>query len=289
MSRNKQRTAATTGATDSTAATTTAPTTPAPAATLSYVAPTEFVELPSRGKFYSPDHPLHGKEVIEMRYMTAKDEDILTSPALLRNGIAIDRMIENLVVDKNIKVDELLLGDKNAVILAARISGYGEHYSVNVVCPSCEAVIDHQFDLSQIPNDYGAQPGEENESIYLTPEGTFVTTLPKSQYSVEFKLLNGKDENHLEALSKKLKKLKLPDATATNLLKRLVVSVNDVADSSQISHFIDSMPAQDARYLRGCVQTVTPNVNMSQDVECTSCGTVTEMEVPFTSEFFWPE
>ena len=102
MSRNKQRTAATTGATDSTAATTTAPATPAPAATLSYVAPTEFVELPSRGKFYSPDHPLHGKEVIEMRYMTAKDEDILTSPALLRNGIAIDRMIENLVVDTNI-------------------------------------------------------------------------------------------------------------------------------------------------------------------------------------------
>jgi len=221
--------------------------------------------------------------------MTAKDEDILTSPALLKNGIAINRLIENLIVDKNIAIDSLLVGDKNAIILAARISGYGEHYSVNVVCPSCEAVIDHQFDLSQIPNDYGVQPGEENESIYLTPEGTFVTTLPKSQYSVEFKLLNGKDENHLETLSKKLKKLKLPDATATNLLKRLVVSVNDVTDSSQVSHFIDSMPAQDARYLRGCVQTVTPNVNMSQDVECTSCGAVTEMEVPFTSEFFWPE
>ena len=114
MSRNKQRTAA---ATDAVAAT--APTTPAAPASLSYVTPTEFVELPSRGKFYSTDHPLHGKEVIEMRYMTAKDEDILTSPALLKNGIAINRLIENLIVDKNIVIDSLLVGDKNAIILAA--------------------------------------------------------------------------------------------------------------------------------------------------------------------------
>ena len=127
MSRNKQRTAA---ATDAVAAT--APTTPAAPASLSYVTPTEFVELPSRGKFYSTDHPLHGKEVIEMRYMTAKDEDILTSPALLKNGIAINRLIENLIVDKNIAIDSLLVGDKNAIILAARISGYGEQYNVKV-------------------------------------------------------------------------------------------------------------------------------------------------------------
>jgi hypothetical protein len=115
MSRNKQRTAA---ATDAVAAT--APTTPAAPASLSYVTPTEFVELPSRGKFYSTDHPLHNKEVIEMRYMTAKDEDILTSPALLKSGIAINRLIENLVVDKNIVIDSLLVGDKNAIILCSK-------------------------------------------------------------------------------------------------------------------------------------------------------------------------
>ena len=142
MSRNKQRTAA---ATDAVAAT--APTTPAAPASLSYVTPTEFVELPSRGKFYSTDHPLHNKEVIEMRYMTAKDEDILTSPALLKNGVAIDRLIENLIVDKNVSANSLLLGDKNAVILAARISGYGEQYEVNVNCPACGTTIEHSFDL----------------------------------------------------------------------------------------------------------------------------------------------
>ena len=284
MSRNKQRTAA---AKDATAATT-APAAPAAPATLSYVTPTEFVELPSRGKFYPSDHPLHNKEVIEMRFMTAKDEDILTSPALLRNGLAIDRLIENLIVDNNVNVNDLLLGDKNAVILAARISGYGEQYNVNVTCPNCEASIEHQFDLSEIPHQNGTIPEDDNENVYLTPEGTFVAKLPKSQFSVEFKLLTGQDEDYLEKVALKTKKLKLPEASATNLLKRLVVSVNDVTVTSEINNFIDNMPAQDARFLRACVATVTPNVDMTQEVECSSCGTVSEMAVPFTSEFFWP-
>ena len=284
MSRNKQRTAA---AKDATAATT-APAAPAAPATLSYVTPTEFVELPSRGKFYPSDHPLHNKEVIEMRFMTAKDEDILTSPALLRNGLAIDRLIENLIVDSNVNVNDLLLGDKNAVILAARISGYGEQYNVNVTCPNCEASIEHEFDLSEIPHQNGTIPEDDNENVYLTPEGTFVAKLPKSQFSVEFKLLTGQDEDYLEKVALKTKKLKLPEASATNLLKRLVVSVNDVTVTSEINNFIDNMPAQDARFLRACVATVTPNVDMTQEVECSSCGTVSEMAVPFTSEFFWP-
>lgn len=284
MSRNKQRTAA---ATDATAATT-APATPAAPATLSYVTPTEFVELPSRGKFYPSDHSLHNKEVIEMRFMTAKDEDILTSPALLRNGLAIDRLIENLIVETNVNANDLLLGDKNAVILAARISGYGEQYNVNVTCPNCEASIEHQFDLSEIPHQNGTIPEDDNEDVYLTPEGTFVAKLPKSRFSVEFKLLTGQDEEYLEKVALKTKKLNLPEASATNLLKRLVVSVNDVNVTSEINNFIDNMPAQDARFLRACVVTVTPNVDMTQEVDCSSCGTLSEMAVPFTSEFFWP-
>lgn len=284
MSRNKQRTAAATDA----AAATTAPATPAAPATLSYVTPTEFVELPSRGKFYPSDHSLHNKEVIEMRFMTAKDEDILTSPALLRNGLAIDRLIENLIVETNVNVNDLLLGDKNAVILAARISGYGEQYNVNVTCPNCEASIEHEFDLSEIPHQNGTIPEDDNENVYLTPEGTFVAKLPKSQFSVEFKLLTGQDEEYLEKVALKTKKLNLPEASATNLLKRLVVSVNDINVTSEINNFIDNMPAQDARFLRACVVTVTPNVDMTQEVDCSSCGTLSEMAVPFTSEFFWP-
>ena len=283
MSRNKQRTAA---ATDAVAATT--PTTPTAPTSLSYVTPTEFVELPSRGKFYSTDHPLHGKEVIEMRYMTAKDEDILTSPALLKNGVAIDRLIENLIVDKNITANSLLIGDKNAVTLAARISGYGEQYEVNVTCPACNATIDHTYDLSEIPHNHGIQPDDDTENVSLTPEGTFIATLPKTQFTAEFRLLNGADESSLERTATKLRKLNLPESSSTSLLKQLVVSINGVNVASEVAMFIDNMPAQDARFLRACVQLVTPNVEMTQNFECTSCGATTEMAVPFTSEFFWP-
>ena len=283
MSRNKQRTAA---ATDAVAAT--APTTPAAPTSLSYVTPTEFVELPSRGQFYPPNHPLHGKDVIEMRYMTAKDEDILTSPALLKKGIAIDRLLQSLVVDSNINPNNLLIGDKNAILLAARISGYGEEYPVTLQCSSCGAPIEHEFNLSELTLNHGIQPGEGN-SVSLTDRGTFVTELPKTKFSAEFRLLTGDDEVYLQQSLQKLKKHNLPEASATTLLKRLVVSVNGVEVPSEINNFIDNMPAQDARFLRACLQTVTPNVNLSQEVECSSCGAVTEMEVPFTSEFFWPK
>ena len=283
MSRNKQRTAA---ATDAVAAT--APTTPAAPTSLSYVTPTEFVELPSRGQFYPTDHPLHGKDVIEMRFMTAKDEDILTSPALLKKGVAIDRLIQNLVVDNNINPSNLLIGDKNAMLLAARISGYGEQYPVALQCNSCGEVTQHDFNLAELELNHGVQPGEGN-NVSLTERGTFIAELPVTKFSAEFRLLTGEDENYLQQSAEKLKKYSLPEASATNLLKRLVVTINGVESSSEISNFIDNMPAQDARFLRACVQVVTPNVDMSQEVECSSCGAVTETEVPFTSEFFWPQ
>jgi len=288
MSRNKQRSKAAVSSTP--IANTGADLTQASPSTLSYVTPTEFVELPSHGKFYSPDHPLHGEETIELRYMTAKDEDILTSRALLKNGLAIDRLLEGLVTNKEINPNNLLIGDKNALLVAARISGYGEDYTVGVSCPSCNANSEHNFDLSELSLNHGIQPDENSTSgVTQTDRGTFVAKLPKSNYSVEFRLLTGDDESYLSKSAAQLTKHNLPDASATNLLKRLSVSVNGVTDVGEINSFIDSMPAQDARHLRACVQIVTPNVDMTQDIECSSCGIVTEMEVPFTSEFFWPQ
>ena len=105
--------------------------------TLQFVTPTEFVELPSRGKFYPEGHPLHNTEIIEIRHMTAKDEDILTSAALLKKGLAIDRFLQNIIVDKSINIADLLVGDKNAIIVASRISGYGAQYEAGISCPSC--------------------------------------------------------------------------------------------------------------------------------------------------------
>ena len=257
---------------------------------LSYVTPTEFVELPSRGQFYSADHPLHNQETVELRFMTAKDEDILTSQALLKNGLAIDRLVSNLIVDKNINPDDLLIGDKNALLLAARVSGYGADYKVQVSCPSCGTAQAHTFDLTEFENNEGIQPDENSESgVAATDNGTFTAVLPRTGYTAEFRLFTAQDEKNAMQTTAKKAKHKLADSASTDLLKVLLVSVNGVTDKTEVSNFIDNMPAQDARHIRACVQVVTPNVDMKQSCECSSCGAVADVEVPFTAEFFWPK
>jgi hypothetical protein len=222
--------------------------------------------------------------------MTAKDEDILTSQALLKNGLAIDRLVSNLIVDKDINPDDLLIGDKNALLLAARVSGYGADYTIQVSCPSCGTSQQHTFDLTAFENNEGIQPDENSDSgVAATDNGTFTAVLPRTGYTAEFRLYTAQDEKNNIQTSAKKTKHNLADSVSTDLLKVLIVSVNGIADRMEVNNFIDIMPAQDARHLRACVQVVTPNVDMTQSCECESCGTVANMEVPFTAEFFWPK
>ena len=285
MSRNKGRTKATSPAPAQAVQ-------PAPTQTtgLSYVTPTEFVELPSRGQFYSAEHPLHNQETIELRFMTAKDEDILTSQALLKNGLAIDRLVSNLIVDKNINPDDLLIGDKNALLVAARVSGYGADYTVQVSCHSCGTLQEQTFDLTAFENNEGIQPDENSDSgVAVTGNGTFTAVLPRTGYTAEFRLFTAQDEKNVIQAKAKKTKHNLADSASTDLLKVLVVSVNGITDRAEVNNFIDNMPAQDARHIRACVQVVTPNVDMNQSCECENCGSVADVEVPFTAEFFWPK
>ena len=113
----------------------------------SFVVPTEFVELPSKGRFYPPGHPLHNQEIIEIKQMTAKEEDILTSRTLLKKGVALDRVIRRLICDKSIDPQTLILGDKNALVIATRVSAYGNIYTTEVSCPACGHNQHHNFDF----------------------------------------------------------------------------------------------------------------------------------------------
>lgn len=257
-------------------------------ASLNFTSPTEIVELPSKGKFYPKNHPLHGKEDLEIKFMTAKEEDILTSKALIKKGVAVDRMLQNLILDKSVKVEDLLVGDKNALIVAARISGYGEEYSVEITCPACEAKGKHTFDLSLL----GTKEQEDlaELSVRETENGTFLTNLYKTKAEVEFRLLYGRDETAIlnEMAMKKGKTVQVEN-NSTSQLKRIIVSVNGITDRSQISMFVDNMPAIDSRHLRTLLRKINPEVDMNQTFECASCGHEEEMEVPFTVEFFWPK
>ena len=252
---------------------------------LQFVTPTEFVDLPTQGKFYPEGHPLFNKDTVEIRYMTAKDEDILTSKTLLKKGIAVDRMLANIMIDKNIKIDDLFVGDKNAIIVAARISGYGPDYKTSVTCPACGASTENEFDLNAVLEKGTATTYED---IEIAKDGTFAIMLPKTQVEAHCRLVTGVDEKRLEAVAEKRKKHKLPENTLTELIKSLIVSLNGETDRGVVEKFIESMPALDSKYLRAVYNKVAPNVDMKHLYSCESCGTDTTLTIPFSVSFFWP-
>jgi len=254
---------------------------------LQFVTPTEFVELPSKGLAYKEGHPLHNKEVIEIRYMTAKDEDILTSQSLLKKGLAVDRFLQNILVDRTINVQDLVVGDRNAIIVAARESGYGSNYDTKVSCPACGEKNDMSFDLQ---NKKITEPViDEALGITKTENGTFKVTLPLSKHTVELKLLTGKDEFFLSKLSNTKKKNRVEESAMTDQYKLMVIGIEGHTDKSLINRYVDNMPTRDSRYLRKAYKAISPNLEIKQEFTCGSCGHEQELEVPFGADFFWPD
>jgi hypothetical protein len=250
---------------------------------LSFLNPTHFVDLPSKGKFYSAGHPLFNKDTVEIRFMTAREEDILTSKSLLKKGIAVDRMLESVLIDKSIKLDDLLIGDKNALIVGARITGYGDEYDTKVQCPSCGTNVRHTFYLSNIKNKF---PCEEVEKQLIQTK-TFKTKLPITKFDVELRLLKGSDEKFLSDLAEQKKNSKKEESSMSDQLRLLIVSINGVTEKSIIEKFVDMCPAGDAKHIRNLYSDNVPNVDMTQKFTCRSCEAEMEMEVPFTVDFFW--
>ena len=253
---------------------------------LSFVAPTEFVDLPSKGN-YPEGHPLCGQEVIEIRFMTAKEEDILASQTLLKKGLAIERMLDSLIINKNIKAQDLLVGDRNALIISARISGYGASYLTQVMCPSCGSRTEIDFNL----NNKVIFESSENEKLKLVKldNGNFTTKMPYSKFQVEFRLLDGKDEQRLSKLMADRKKRKMTETTLTDQFKLMIVAIEGHKDRSIISKYVDNMPTMDSRHFKAAYKEAAPDVKVKDNFECNSCGYEQEMEVPFNTDFFWPD
>ena len=254
----------------------------AAAAALQYVVPVELVELPTKGLFYPEGHPLHNKQEIEIKSMTAKEEDLLVNKSLLKKGIALDRVLQSVIVDKSIRLEDLFVGDKNAIIVATRTMAYGSEYNTNVSCPECMAGQKYKFDLEDKTISYLDEI--EEDEVEVTDRGTLIFTLPKTRATVEAKLLNGHDEASLFGRGQNKKK----ELSLTDQFKAYVVSVNNVTDKNLINQFIDVMPAYDSKFLRETYSKVIPNIDLTQHFECSNCGHSQEMEVPFTVEFFWP-
>jgi len=264
-----------------------APPTESTLSPLQFVAPTEFVELPSNGVGYPEGHPLCGKDTIEIRFMTAKDEDILSSRALLKKGLAVERFMDNIIVDKSLKASQILVGDRNAMLIAARISGYGADYETQVGCPSCGEKEHFTFDL----NNKTVDESRVNDKLNLTKneDGNFVTKMPLSNFTLVFKLLTGEDESYLSQLTLKKSKTKDADALFSDQYKRMIVSIEGHTERKVINHYVNNMPTLDSRHLRACYSEATPSVTVTEKFVCSSCNHEEDMEVPFTADFFWPD
>ena len=253
----------------------------------SFATPTEFVGLPSQGLFYPENHPLHGKDQLEIRFMTAKDEDILTSKSLMKKGLTIDRLLSNVIVDKHVKPENLLVGDRNALIVAARITGYGAEYKTKVMCPVCGFSSEPTFDLNVQKIVTGENP--DIEGVETTGENTYVLELPSSKVKVEVKPLTGRDETRIAKVSSQKKKQGIGEAALTDQFRAFIVSVNGAKERHIIDSFINNMPASDSKYLRTTYVKCVPNIDLTQNFECAECAYETDMEVPFTTDFFWPK
>jgi hypothetical protein len=217
--------------------------------------------------------------------MTAKEEDMLTSRTLLKKGIALDRVVQSLIVDKTINVDSLLIGDKNALIIATRVSGYGNEYKTKVTCPACASTDEYNFDL----NDSVVYRGEDTDILSITDnqDGTFDVVLPKLKTNVTFRLLIGADEKNL--LTNKASRNVGFEKLITTQLSRILLAINGDDSRDTIEYVVDNMPSIDSRHLRACYRAAAPNIDLTQTFVCEECGHDEEMEVPLTADFFWPD
>ena len=247
--------------------------------------PTDVVPLPSRGKIYPVENNLHNATEIEIRHMTASDENILTSRSLLRTGQAIDALLSNCIIDKSIDPTQLISGDKNAVMISLRVGAYGEEYKIDVTCPECEESIkDYVIDLSALTmNTLDIDPVAEGENRFefTSPNGLVF----------HFKLLNSAEEKEISDMMDRMKRStgSPMDTLVTTRHKQQIISVNGNDDKLYINRFVDSMPARDSRALANYISSIEPDIDMSHEYQCTMCNYSGEVEVPITAQFFWPE
>jgi hypothetical protein len=245
--------------------------------------PIETVPIPSAGRVYPLGSPLHGLETVDIRAMTAREEDILTSQALLKKGTVITELLRSCLTNKAVDPTDLLIGDRNALMVAVRITGYGQEYDVEVECNECSTKNPRQFDLAQLPiRRLEISPVQEGMNL-------FEFALPYSKKIVRFKFLTGRDEELIMATSQKQKKLGMSSDTAitTNLLYS-VVSIDGVEDRAKIAAFVRMMPARDSLALRNYIRENEPGIIMRQEVTCPSCGHGEEVSMPIGVSFLWP-
>jgi hypothetical protein len=250
-----------------------------------WTVPVESVPLPSNGKIYPKNSPLHNLELIQIKAMTAQEEDILMSRALIKDGTVLTHLLNSCIIDKRVNSRDLISGDRNSLLIAIRITGYGTDYRVDVTCPECNSRQNHTFDLGDL--------SIKRLAISPVAPGTnqFEHVLPVSNKRVMFKFLTGRDEEEQSIIAERRRKA-MPDMqvenSVTSRLEACVISIDGVSDRSKINTFIRAMPALDSRSLRSYINDNEPGIDMSGNFTCVQCRADARVSLPLGASFFWP-
>ena len=234
--------------------------------------PSETVELPSKGLVYSKENPLSSGK-IEIKYMTAKEEDILTNQSYIQNGTVLDKLLESVIISK-VNIKDLIIGDKNAILVATRILGYGKDYTFSFLGE------EHTVDLTSLENK------EFDASLVKEGKNEFKYTLPHTGNEITFKILDGHDEKKIEKELAGLKKInKNASPELSTRLKYIVTSVGGETESKSIREFVDNfLLARDSRSLREFINTHQPDIDLTYTLDSGE-----EVTVPIGLNFFWPD
>ena len=239
--------------------------------------PSEVIDLPSKGLVYPKDSPLRSGQV-EVKYMTAREEDILTSQNLISKGLVVDKLLESLILTEKVSIDDLVLGDKNAVMVAARILAYGPEYTCEVINPNTLEPFTHTFNLTDCP-------------FKTLPEGIdgndFEVELPFSKIKVNYKILTGKEEKAITNEIEQIKKIGtqiIPELTTR--LRYIITAVDGNTEKSVINNTVQDMLARDSFFLRSELLKISPDIDMTTEVEIG--GETVKVDIPMTANFFWP-
>jgi len=240
--------------------------------------PSEVIDLPSKGLLYPKDSPLR-KGKLDIKYMTAREEDILTSQNLIKKGLVIDKLLDSLVLTKDVNIDDLILGDKNAIMVAARILAYGSNYTCEVINPNTGEPITANFNLADCPFKNLPDDVDGNE---------FNIELPMAKQKITFKLLTGKEEKAINIELERIEKLGtqiIPELTTR--LRYSVTAVDGDTDSSKIVDTVQNMLSRDSFFLRAHIAKVSPDIQLEQEIDIE--GDTVKVNIPMTVNFFWPD
>lgn len=255
-----------------------------PAEVSLYKVPTVMVDLPSKGLVYPKSHPLHSGQ-IEIKYMTAKEEDILATESFIRNGTVIERFLQSLVITPGVNTNDMIIGDIDALTVAARVYGYGHDYEVNVETPSGnpqKVIVDlSALELTELQEELVKTKGV-NEFEFKTPTGKLIT----------FKLLTQKDQQAIQNETRRQAKSTIQGVStaASTQLKHQIVALDGIRDRRIINDFVDNyMLATDARALRKYIESIQPGIDLSVEVADSATGEPFLAPIAIGVRFFWPD